>query len=330
MTLEFAETQNADPVHISRVRPDQINAFYCPHCRQRVIATTRLTEHWVQVPHFAHVRQTCQYVEAYEQEEHIRIPLYREFERYSDPDIVAGSLPLFELYKLQQDAMRYVYSVFYDEHRKAPAMSDPLSYRQTDRKLFEWTHEKCLLFTLYYVEIELTGETICHIGSSDQPPEAYLKRLTKEFPPADVIRDIRVRFALPQMASLEYYFQHRFRTNCYIFRNYQALPDFFQFSSEKLEQVLEELRHLPYVTNTRRENILMGIVNARMAGKRIGRPPESPERFLRKKKSQQIAKLLRQGLSAREIRKRTGSAPKTIKKVERLLRQQSEAIPPKE
>jgi hypothetical protein len=71
----------------------------------------------------------------------------------------------------------------------------------------------------------------------------------------------------------------------------------------------------------------MGIVNARMAGKRIGRPPESPERFLRKKKSQKIAELLRQGLSAREIRKRTGSALKTIRKVETLLRQQNEKAP---
>lgn len=326
MILEFAETQNAEPVHISRVRPDQINAFYCPYCRQRVIATTRLTEYWVQAPHFMHVRQTCQYVEAYEQEEHIRIPLYREFDRYPDPHIVAGSLSLSELYKLQQDAMRYVYSVFYDEQRKAQSPSDIPSYRLTDRKLFEWTHEKCLLFTLYCAEIELTGETIYHIGSSDQPPEAYLKRLAKEFPPADIIRDITLRLALPQMASLEYYFQHRFRNACYIFRNYQTLPDFFQFSAEKLEQVLEELRHLPYVTNTRRENILMGIVNARMAGKRLGRPPESPERFLRKKKSQQIAELLRQGLSTREISKRTGSALKTIRKVEAVLRQQSEDV----
>lgn len=324
MILEFAEARNAQPVHILRVRPDQRNELLCPYCRQRVIANTRLTELWLPIPHFVHVRQTCQYVESYDRDDHIRIPLYREFERYHDPQIADGSLPLPDLYKVQQDAMRYVYSVFYDDSGASTADLGPASYRLTDRKLFEWTVGKCLLFTLYFVEIQLTGETIYHIGSSDQPEDAYLARLSKEFPPADVIRSMTLCLALPRMASLEYYFQHRFCDDCYMFQNRWILPDFFHFSADKLEQVLAELQHLRYVTNTRRENILMGIVNARMTGKRLGRPPESPARFLRKKKSQQIAALLGQGLSNREIRQRTGSALKTIRKVKTLLQQQNE------
>ncbi len=324
MILEFAETQNAEPVHISRVRPDQHTALFCPHCRQRVMAQTRSTEHWMPFPHFGHVRQACGYVDAYDQEEHTRIPLYCDFESYSDPKIADGSLTLPELYKLQQDGMRYVYAMFYDKHHEAAVQPDLTSYRLTDRKLFEWTIGKCSLFTLYFVEIQLTHEIMYHIGSSDQPQDEYLDRLSKEFPPVDIIYDMRIRLSLPKMASLEYYFQHRFHDACAVFPNQQMLPDFFRFSADRLEHMLAELQHLAYVTNLRRENILMGIVNARMEGKRIGRPPESPERFLRKKKSQQIAALLQRGLSNREIRKRTSAARKTVEKVKTLLHQQNE------
>jgi hypothetical protein len=321
MVLEFAEDHNKQPVHISRVRPGQSTRLFCPHCQQHVIPETRRMERWVPVPHFVHVQQTCQYMELYDQEDHIRIPLYREFEHAPDPQIVTGSLPLSDLYKLQQDAMRYSYSLFYQKSQKSVAIPDHPSYHVTDRKLFEWTVEKCLLFTLYCVEIQLTGETIYHIGSSDQPEDTYLTRLTKEFPPVDVICSIALRLVLPQMASIEYYFQHRFREDRYVFQDRQILPDYFLFSAVKLEQVIAELQHLQYVTNTRRENILLGILNARMAGKRIGRPPENPARFLRKKKSREIAALLTQGVSIREIHRRTGYARKTIRKVKALLHQ---------
>ena len=324
MILEFAETQNAEPVHISRMRPDQMNALFCPHCRQRVVAHTRSTDHWTPVPYFEHVGPVCQYLESYDDEDHTKIPLYRDFERYSDPQIVTGSLPLPELYKLQQDGMRYVYSVFYDDSQRKDADRSGLpSYRQTDRKLFEWTYGKCLLFTLYCVEITLTYGTIYHIGSSDQSETAYLSALPKEFPPVDIIYDMHTYLALPKMASLEYYVQHRFREHQYTFPDGRTLPDFFVFSPDTLERILAELRRLPYVTNTRREKILMGILQARMAGKRIGRPPESPERFLRKKKSQQIAALLAKGRSEQEVRRRTGTTLKTIRKVETLLKQQN-------
>lgn len=322
MMLEFAENQNAEPVHISRVRPDQNQPLFCPHCAQRLVTHTRATEHWLAAPYFGHTGPICQYCEAYDQEEHIRIPLYREFERYPDPQIVTGSLPLPELYKLQQDAMRYVYSVFYDEHQHVTAPSAYPSYRQTDRKLFEWTFGKCLLFTLYLVEIQLAHTTIYHIGSSDQSEAAYLSNLPQEFPPVDIIYDLRVRLALPKMAALEYYFQHRFRAHEYPFPNGLMLPDFFAFAPDTLEQALAELRRLPYVTNTRREKILMGMLKARMDGKQIGRPPESPERFLRKKKSQQIAALLAKGRTVQEIRHRSGATLKTIRKVQGFLEQQ--------
>jgi hypothetical protein len=278
-------------------------------------------DQWVPMPHFTHIQHICRYFGFYDQEDHIRIPLYREFGGYSDPQIVSGKLPLPDLYKLQQDAMRYVYSLFYQGSQETEALPDYPSYRLIDRKLFEWTIEKCLLFTLYCVEIQLTGETIYHIGSSDQPEDAYLTRLAKEFPPVDVIRSMTLRLALPQMASLEYYFQHRFRADQYVFQDSQRLPDYFRFSADRLEQVMAELHHLPYVTNTRRENILLGILNARISGKRIGRPLESPAQFLHKKKSQEIAAFLNQGMNISEVHRHTGYARKTIRKVKALLHQ---------
>jgi hypothetical protein len=320
MVLEFAETQHAEPVHISRARFDQPIPLFCPYCRQPVIARgpgldahVRPTVLW---PHFAHVGPLCQYFEAYDGDDHVRIPLYREFQGYPDPDIVAGRLPTPELYKLQQDAMRYVYAVFYDQSRAGAGAS---LYRQTDRKLFEWTVGKCVLFTLYCVELRLPHLTLYQIGSSDQSEAAYLRMLAQRFAPTGVLCEMRPRRVLPKMAAVEFYVQHRFRHYRHPFPHDCLAPDIFWFSSQTLEEALAELDRLPYVSNTRREKILMGMMQARMAGKRIGRPAESPERFLRKPKSQQIAALLAKGLAVREVARRVGSSVQTVRKVAALL-----------
>lgn len=105
----------------------------------------------------------------------------------------------------------------------------------TDLKLFEWTIEKFSLFTLYFVEIHQPTGIIYHIGSSDQPEEVYFTTLREElffiarFPVGN-IQAISPLLALPQMASVEFYVQHRFREYRYHFTEEHRLPDYFSFS----------------------------------------------------------------------------------------------------
>lgn len=316
MLLEFAETQDKQPIHISRARPDYASKFYCPACYQPVIANSRTVDKQVAIPHFVHIHGLCHYIQYYEQEEHRKIPSYRDFEQCPNTRIATGQCSLSELYTLQQDAIKHEYSRLQIELQGSHTS---LSYRSIDLKLFEWTVQKFSLFMLYFVAIQVSANVLYHIGSSDQPEAAYLAELSKKLPPADDIRVISSSLILPQTSSIEFYFQHRFRKHRYRFQNCEPLPDYFHFSDDVLPQVIEELQHLQYVTNTRRENIKAGMQYAKAAGKQIGRPSENPARFLHKKKSQEIAALLQKGLGIREVHRRTGYAINTVRKVNTLL-----------
>jgi DNA invertase Pin-like site-specific DNA recombinase len=68
----------------------------------------------------------------------------------------------------------------------------------------------------------------------------------------------------------------------------------------------------------------IGIERAKLEGKYIGRRPESkdtPEKFLAKKKSQDILILLREGLSYSTIEKRLKCSTTTVTKVARIYQE---------
>lgn len=296
--LEFAEIHDGQPIHISRARASQVGNLFCPYCRKPVTAITRMSTPRVPVPHFAHAGAACG------GESLVIMPLYTNFE--GADDVRSGELPLADFYTIQQEAIR-------------TQVTDMQERDDGEHKLLQWTIQKFSLFTLYFVEIQRTSsDLLYHIGSTDQAQEAYLAMLAHELADDDV-HSLHPLSILPGMAALEFYIAYRFRAHCWKFKTRGSLPDYFGFLPDELQLVLDELAQLRYRSSAFRNRIKAGMQRAKASGKRLGRPPESPQRFLRKARSQTIVSLLQRGLGVREINRQTGYAINTVRKVRDMI-----------
>ena len=316
MHLEFAEIVSGDSVqsvHISELRTLGTAQFLCPYCH------ATLQPHFsARLPHFTHQQEPCRYIRHYESESHTSLPLYRDFRPPDVPDlswtqreqlerISAGELSLVEFYDLQQPIVNQVFHRF-QQQLDAPKSERERRYFLTDLKLFEWTRRKCESFALYLVKVP--GSSACyHLSSSGRPQYTVPKILQAEL---SLPQPPKLLKRVPRQGWVEFYASRRFRLN---------LDDsgVFRLDDDSLKALLGEMHDLRYNNAERRRRIREGMQRANAQGVELGPPRESREEFLQKPSSQKIIRLLQQGLKLREISRRSGHAPNTVRKVRAAL-----------
>lgn len=348
MHLEFGERgETKQAVHISRAQ--SADDVRCPYCRQSLVTQRRSGS----IAQFAHTGQPCRYVQHYWQDDHIRVPLYGEFTQDpvtldQDPglswsqqeQLVDGSLSLLEFHTLQEAQITQAFLQF-QQRLLVPKNPQQQQDFLTDLKLFEWTQDTFTTFVLYFVEIQIHSgsiqsassprlpapSTLYHLDRSDLPRKPYMQSLQQELAASAISpRAIRPLITLPKCSSILPYACFRFRSQQAVQYGFDLPAEYFVFSETSmpyaLSDILQEFRTLRYGRPEHREKIKQGMQEAKASGTVLGRPKESVARFLNKKKSQEIAGLLEQGVIPQEIQRRTGYSINTIRKVNDVLKGQ--------
>ncbi len=191
-----------------------------------------------------------------------------------------------------------------------------LSQRQDDLASFEREQERFQQFTLYFLEIQAPEETYYKIGITGRTVDDRLKEVEQDARKLGKV-EISIKHQVKGYAFLETFFKHKYAD----YRiDFDTHTEYFMLPADVLKEIKTDLGRLEYLSLDRIGKIKAGMQQAKEAGKRIGRPAkeEKAAAFLRKPKSQEIAALLDQGLSLREVQRQTGYSINTVRKVNSL------------
>ena len=169
------------------------------------------------------------------------------------------------------------------------------------------------------MEIRSAGELYHKIGITGRRVEERLKEIEQEVRKLDSMT-VSIKHQITGYAFLESFFKRKYAGHRFDFDRHS---EYFSLPTTTLQEILENLERLEYLSLDRIGKIKAGMQKAKARGKHIGRPSEAEklERFLQKPKSQEIRTLLDQGHSLREIQRRTGYAINTIRKVNQTIKQ---------
>ena len=185
-----------------------------------------------------------------------------------------------------------------------------------DLNAFEQERERFQQFTLYFLEIQGSKEAYHKIGITGRIVEDRLKEIKQDARKLGNVT-VSIRNQVKGYAFLETFFKRKYADHHIEFG---AHTEYFTLPDNVLKEIETDLGRLEYLSLDRIDKIKAGMQQAKEAGKRIGRPAkeEKTAAFLRKPKSQEIAALLDQDLSLREIQRQTGYSINTIRKVKAL------------
>lgn len=227
-----------------------------------------------------------------------------------------------------------------------------LPEKLTDFRLYHAQLKRVLSYTLYYLEVQADDETFHKIGVTTREIEERIQEIEAELRHHFQSVTLKVLGTWPHHGAIELYFKHRYR-----FSNARigSLTEYFQFRTKtEAKSALRDLRRLKpkeltateqailenqlsaieqalkaerdayqlYQKKVQRSNsIQAGMQRAAQWGQHVGRPKgqESNATFLAKPKNQAIVDALSEGLSLRQVARKTGASVNTIRKVKALV-----------
>ena len=224
----------------------------------------------------------------------------------------------------------------------------------TDLRIYLAQMRRTLLLTLYFVEVQVDGQTLYKIGVTRRDIGDRLAEIEVELRQYFQTVKLKVKGTWLHRGNLELYFKHRYKSFQHPIAN---LTEYYQFDPEQIKDVLKDLKRLkPKVLSDldldkvilegkpilierqieaerqlyfaqerelqRSQSIRTGMQRAKKWGKHVGRPvgaEEPAEQFLSKPSSQRVRQVLEQGLSLRQTAAEAGVSVNTVRKVKAML-----------
>lgn len=214
-----------------------------------------------------------------------------------------------------------------------------------DLQIYQAEFRKILSNTLYYLPIDVDGQTLYKIGVTRREIETRVSEIQNDLTAYFKTISIKVLGTWPYRGNIEKYFKYR-----YSFYNFPIndLTEYYNFfTPEEAKAVLRDLRRMQpkglskieveilegdpswieqliaeqEQASRRSDAIKTGMERAKNWGTHIGRPPsaESVEEFLAKPSSKRVIAALDEGLSLRKAAQNADVAINTVRKVKALL-----------
>lgn len=284
-----------------------------------------LEDHNAALPNWEKVRDTQPY-------RYARIVEQRSYRHLPKWNFVTG-YPANQLwqhaYKDDEYTPEWLAPIAVDLNNNYQALRRKVVAAKEKLAAFEAEWERFKRFRLYFLLLEVPGqEVFFKIGITSRPNIMdRIKEITwdvRELGKSDVV----VLYELSGYAFLESYFKKKYRDYClpikiakepYLDGGYHT--EYFRFSYEPLlDKIRSDFKKLWYRTTDRKEKIKSSMQKLKEQGKPISRPADTDEKFLLKPKSQEIARLIGEGKSLREVERITGCSINTVRKVAELLK----------
>lgn len=267
--------------------------------------------------------------------------------------IPVGALSLMLFNSVQEPLLLEKLDELEEAAEEARGFTEPnpdLAKCLTDLQIYRASLRKILLDSLYYLELEVDGQTFYKIGVTRRPIEERV---------VEVERDLRSHFGTAvtvkvlgtwtYRGNVEKYFKYRYARFNYPIG---SLTEYYKFDNESdAASVLRDLRRMKIKdlspkereilegkpstveqaieadikAQRRSHSIRVGMQRAAQWGAHVGRPAgeETNEAFLAKPSSMRIIEALEQKLSLRQAAEYASVSVNTVRKVKAVLEERS-------
>jgi hypothetical protein len=149
---------------------------------------------------------------------------------------------------------------------------------------FKAEKERFDLFRLYFLAIRIDKGMLFKIGITSRPKiEARIEEIKSDLKHLGVTC-VEVLCELTGYSFLEAFFKAEYEAKG---RKIGSLSEYFAFSDDELDEIMNEFKRLGYSSTNHRDSIRQGMHKARLLGKHVGRKKDG-EGFLQKPKSKLV------------------------------------------